>query len=233
MSSPYLALGAGMLTVASPCVLPMLPLVLGASVGQRHPLRPLCIATGFAIAFSSLALLFAGATRVLGLSHESLRLAAIALLLTFGLLSIWPAPFHWLAARAAPLLGRLAAGGDRAGDGPLGGLLVGLSLGAVWTPCAGPVLGSVLTLIATEPATDEALLLLAAYALGAALPMLLIAHGGQYVTTRVRRFAQYTHRLQQGFGVLIVAVALALWLDLDTQLVLWLTASAVPSISGA
>ncbi len=237
MTTPLLALGAGMLTVASPCVLPMLPMVLGASVGQRHPARPLCIAAGFALSFAALAIAFASAPRVLGVSHEALRSTAIAMLLLFGTLSIWPRPFQWLAAQAGPLLGRVSALGDAAGTGPLGGVLVGLSLGAVWTPCAGPVLGSVLTLIATEPATGDAAVMLGAYATGAALPMLLIAYGGQYATTRVQQLARYTHRLQQAFGVLIVAFALALLFDVDTQLVLWLTgawdSASTPNPTGA
>lgn len=212
-----------MLTVASPCVLPMLPMVLGASVGRQHPVRPICIALGFALAFAALALAFASAPRVLGIPHEALRGTAIAMLLLFGALSIWPKPFQWLTAQASPVLGRVASLGDAAGTGPLGGLLVGLSLGAVWTPCAGPVLGSVLTLIATEPETGEAVWLLTAYAAGAALPMLFIAYGGQYATTRIRQLARYTHRMQQSFGVLIVAFALALLFDMDAQLVLWLT----------
>lgn len=232
MTTPWLALGAGALTVASPCVLPMLPMVLGASVGQRHPLRPLGIAAGFALSFAALAIGFATAPRVLGIPHEALRNAAIALLLLFGTLSIWPRPFHWLAAQASPLLGRVSAVGDGAGSGPLGGLLVGLSLGAVWTPCAGPVLGAALTLIATEPGTGNAVELLVAYAVGAALPMLFIAYGGQFATTRVKQLAQYAHRLQQAFGVLIVALAVVLYLNLDAHLVLWLTGALSSPSSG-
>ena len=228
MTSPWLALGAGALTVASPCVLPMLPMVLGASVGQRHPLRPVGIAAGFALSFAALAVAFASAPRVLGIPHEALRNAAIAMLLLFGTLSIWPRPFQWVAAQASPLLGRMGALGTNAGTGPMGGLLVGMSLGAVWTPCAGPVLGAALTLIATEPGTGNAVQLLVAYAVGAALPMLFIAYGGQFATTRVRQLARYSHRLQQAFGVLIVALAVVLYHNLDAHLVLWLT-SALPS----
>ena len=223
MSSPALALGAGMLTVAAPCVLPMLPVVLGASIAGRHPARPLMIAAGFTLAFAGMALAFGTVTHVLGLSQEALRHAASALLLVFGVLMLWRRPFEWLALHAGPALNRVASVGDGAGEGPWGGLLVGLSLGAVWTPCAGPVLGSILTLIATETQPARAALLLASYAVGAALPMLAIAYGGQYVSVHVRRFAAFARPLQQGFGVLIVVVAIAMLLDLDTQLALWLT----------
>jgi cytochrome c biogenesis protein CcdA len=223
VSSPALALAAGVLTVAAPCVLPMLPVVLGASIAGRHPARPLMIAAGFTLAFATLALAFGTVTHVLGLSQETLRQAASAMLLAFGLLMVWRRPFEWLAMHAGPALNRVAGVGDGAGDGPWGGLLVGLSLGAVWTPCAGPVLGSILTLIATETAPARAALLLVSYAIGAAVPMLAIAYGGQYASVHVRRIAAFTRPLQQAFGVLIVVVALAMLLNLDTQLTLWLT----------
>ena len=101
--------------------------------------------------------------------------------------------------------------------------MLGISLGAVWTPCAGPVLGSILTLVATEPDNAKAALLLACYSIGAALPMLAIAYGGQYASTRVRQLARHTHRLQQGFGVVIVGVALAMFFQLDGPITVWLT----------
>jgi cytochrome c-type biogenesis protein len=230
VTSLVLAVAAGMVTVASPCVLPMLPLVLGASIGQRHPARPLAIALGFALSFGLMVLVFSAFAQVLGLSQQGLRQAAAVLLLVFGALMLWPTPFQWLAMRAGGLTGRLAAVGQGAGDGPCGGLLLGLSLGAVWTPCAGPVLAAILTLIATEPIGARTALLLACYAAGASIPMLAIAYGGQVATTRVRQLARHAHRLQQAFGLVIVAVALAMLAGVDTDVTLWLT-QHLPSIS--
>ncbi len=223
MTSPLLALAAGTLTVAAPCVLPMLPVVLGASVGHHHRARPVFIALGFALAFGSVALLFNLFSHVLGLTPDGLRNLATALLLVFGVLMIWSTPFQWLAMHSNGWLNHISGLGDRAGSGNLGGLVLGLSLGAVWTPCAGPVLGSILTLVATEPDNARAALLLACYSIGAALPMLAIAYGGQYATTRVRQLARHTHRLQQGFGVVIVGVALAMFFQLDGHITVWLT----------
>jgi cytochrome c-type biogenesis protein len=220
---PLLAVLAGLLTIAAPCVLPMLPVVLGASVGQTSRARPAFIALGFALAFSAMALLFGVFTSVLGLSPDVLRQAAIAMLLAFGLLMLWPRPFQWLAIRMNGMLNRVSAAGDRAGSGNLGGLVLGASLGAVWTPCAGPVLGSILTLIATSPDVAQAALLLACYAAGASLPMLAIAYGGQYTTARVRQLTRHTHRIQQGFGVVIVLVAVAMQLQWDSVATVWLS----------
>jgi cytochrome c-type biogenesis protein len=221
--SPLLAIAAGLLTVAAPCVLPMLPVVLGASVGQTSRARPAFIAAGFALSFAAVALLFSVFTSVLGLSQDTLRQAAIVMLLAFGLLMLWPQPFYWLAARMGGMTTRMNAIGDRAGNGNLGGLVLGLSLGALWTPCAGPVLGSILTLIATSPDIGQAALLLACYSAGAAVPMLAIAYGGQYATTRVRQLTRHTQRLQQAFGVVIVGVAVAMHLQWDSVATVWLS----------
>jgi hypothetical protein len=113
-----------------------------------------------------------------------LRDAAAILLVVFGLLMIWPAPFEWLSIRLAGLTQQNATPRDR--QGLLGGFILGTTLGLVWTPCAGPVLGSILTVIATSKDTAWASLLLVIYAIGAAIPMLIIAYGGQAITTRVR-----------------------------------------------
>ncbi len=101
--------------------------------------------------------------------------------------------------------------------------MLGTTLGLVWTPCAGPVLGSILTVVATSKDTAWASLLLIVYATGAAIPMLAIAYGGQAVTTRVRSIARISPRLQQGFGVVVIGFALLAYFQYDTQVVAWLT----------
>src|ERR1700680_3037057 len=97
MLNLLLALLAGIVTVAAPCTLPMLPILLGASVGQSGKLRPAMIALGFVISFSATALLVSAITRVF--DPNSLRTGAAVLLVGFGLLMIWPAPFEWLSIR--------------------------------------------------------------------------------------------------------------------------------------
>jgi cytochrome c-type biogenesis protein len=101
--------------------------------------------------------------------------------------------------------------------------VLGLSLGALWTPCAGPVLGSILTLVATSPDIGESGLLLASFSLGAALPMLAIAYGGHYASTRVVPLARKARGLRQAFGVLVILTALAMALQWDTVITSWLS----------
>jgi hypothetical protein len=104
---------------------------------------------------------------------------------------LWPRPFEWLVAHARSLVDRTDQTAGRTHGGNVGGFFLGTTLGLVWTPCAGPVLGSILTVIATSPHIRREALLLVVYAIGAAVPMLAIAYGGQFVTTRVRSVARF------------------------------------------
>ncbi|MDB5513642.1 MAG: Cytochrome c biosis protein CcdA [Tardiphaga sp.] len=230
MLNLVLALLAGVVTIAAPCTLPVLPILLGASVRQTSRIRPTLIALGFVVSFSAVALLLGFLTRIFDFDPNVLRAGATVLLLGFGLLMIWPAPFEWLSIRIGGLTGGIT-GGAGAGQGNIqgniqdniGGFVLGTTLGLVWTPCAGPVLGSILTIVATSKDTAWASLLLVIYAIGAALPMLAIAYGGQAVTTRVRSIARISPRLQQGFGVIVIAFAVASYFQYDTLIVAWLT----------
>jgi cytochrome c-type biogenesis protein len=223
MLNLVLALLAGIVTVAAPCTLPMLPILLGASVGQSGKLRPAMIALGFVISFSAAALLLSAITEIFDFDPNALRTGAAVLLLGFGLLMVWPAPFERLTVRLNGVAGGATAHAASTG-GNIGGFVLGTTLGLVWTPCAGPVLGSILTVVATSKDTASASALLVVYAIGAAIPMLAIAYGGQAVTTRVRSIARISPRLQQGFGVVVIAFAILSYFQYDTLIVAWLTA---------
>jgi cytochrome c biogenesis protein CcdA len=218
-----LALAAGMVTVAAPCTLPMLPILLGASVGQTGSARPALIALGFVLSFSTIALFLSAVTRVFDFDPEALRSAAAFLLLGFGLLMIWPALFERLSVRVSGLFNGKPGVMGGSHQGNIGGFVLGTTLGVVWTPCAGPVLGSILTVIATSKDTRWASALLVLYAIGAAVPMLAISYGGQAMTTRVRGIARISPRLQQGFGFVVIAFAIASYFQYDTLIVSWLT----------
>jgi cytochrome c biogenesis protein CcdA len=221
-----LAFSAGLLTVAAPCILPMLPILLGAAVREGGRLRPACIVLGFIAAFSGIAFVFGSVSSAIGLSAETLRNGAILMLLVFGALMVWPRPFQLLGVRMGGLLNRIDRVASRAGPGNLGGLVLGASMGAVWTPCAGPALGSILALVAAAKDPGGAALLLLSYAAGAGIPMLAIAYGGQYAAARVRRIAPHSYKIQQTFGVLIVLTAAAMYFQYDTLVTVWLSTLA-------
>lgn len=214
---------AGVATVTSPCVLPVLPLLLGVSADRSDRARPVFIIIGFVLSFVAVALLFGASTRVLGLTPESVRAAAACGMLLAGVLMVWPS----LGERVMAPLGRisdLAQGwGGQATHTPLGGLLLGASLGALWTPCAGPVLASVLALVASQASTQQTAPLLLSYAAGAGLPMLAIAYGGQAMTGKVRGFSRHAARFRQGCGVLVVLSAIAMANHLDAQASAWVS----------
>jgi cytochrome c biogenesis protein CcdA/thiol-disulfide isomerase/thioredoxin len=211
-----LALVAGVLTIAAPCILLPLPIILGGSVGQKSKTRPLFITLGFVVSFAAVALLVNYLVQKLGLDPNTLRTIAVILLAIFAFFMIWPTPFEKLMTHMNGFINRAGKTGQAAGSGNFGGFILGAIIGIVWAPCAGPILGSILTLIALQKDTAHASLLLISYAIGAGIPMLGIAYGGQALTTRVKGIAKYSHRLQQIFGIVLLLLAAAIFFQYDT-----------------
>lgn len=216
-----LALLAGAVTIGGPCILPLLPIILGTSTTGRHPLRPVAIVFGFISSFTVFALVFSVFGNFLGLSPDTWRYVAAVVIGLFGVMMLFPKLQTAVFAKLEPLLSKV---GPKIGDqtGLWSGFLLGLSLGAVWTPCAGPVLGSILTLIASNRDLVQAGALLFAFSLGAGIPMLLIAYGGQAAVTRVRFIAKYSSLIQRVFGAIILLVAIGLITKTDVAVQLWL-----------
>lgn len=211
-----LALIAGVLTIAAPCILLPLPIILGASVGQTSKTRPLFITLGFISSFATVALLINFFVQALGLNPNILRTGAVILLALFAGFMIWPTPFELLMTRMSGLINKAGKTGQTAGTGNWGGFIFGLIIGIIWAPCAGPILGSILTLIALEKNLSGASILLIAYAIGAGIPMLVIAYGGQVLTTKIKGIVKYSHLLQQIFGVILILLAGAIYFQYDT-----------------
>ena len=220
MAEVLLALFAGTLTIAAPCTLPVLPILLGASIGGRTRARPALIAGGCVASFTFVALAWSGIATALHFDPDVLRQAGLVLLVVFGVLMIWPGAFARVAAGLAGAGVTLHPG--TAAHTNLGGFVLGTTLGLIWTPCAGPVLGAILTAIATSPDHAHGALLLLTYAIGAALPMLAVAYGGQAISTQLRRVAPYAARLQRAFGVIVIAFALSALLQYDAVALAWL-----------
>jgi cytochrome c biogenesis protein CcdA/thiol-disulfide isomerase/thioredoxin len=211
-----LSVAAGFLTVLSPCILPILPALLGASVASPLRHRPFWIVLGLALSFTLFGTMFALFGSFLGLSNELLRRIALLILFFLGLSLIWPRLWERLGSRLGDLGQRLA--GPSAGTGRTGALLVGASLGLVWAPCAGPVLGIVITLAAVQKSLGQTLLLMGGYALGAAAPMLLIGYGGQKAFGSFRRLRAWGPAAHRALGVLTIASVVAFSLNLETLL---------------
>lgn len=226
-----LAILAGVVTIGGPCILPLLPIILGTGSTSRHPLRPAAIVLGFTVSFTALALLFAYFGSFLGLSPDEWRVGSAAAIIIFGLIMLFPKAQARLLGFLEPRVAGLQPKGYLLRNDLASGLVVGFTLGAVWTPCAGPVLGSILTLVAAKQHLAQAGSLLFAYALGAGLPMLLIAYGGQAAVRRVRFFTAYAALIQKIFGVLIILAGLAILTRADLAFQLYL-AERYPGVFG-
>ena len=198
---------AGIITALSPCVLPVLPILLagGATGGRR---RPYAIVAGIVLSFTVFTLVAAWLLDLLGLPDDVLRNLAIALLFVLAATLIFP--------RFGLLLERPLARLTRRRGGDLGGgFLLGASLGLVFVPCAGPVLATISVLAAQHKVGFEAVLLTFFYALGAAVPMLLVAIGGQRAAGRLRAHGL---ALRRTMGVVVALAALALVFNTEQSL---------------
>src|SRR3954470_16135097 len=170
--------GAG--TALSPCVLPVLPAVLsaGATGGRR---RPLGIVTGLTVTFTVTIVGAAAVTSSVGVGDSVTRDIAIAALALFGVATLVPAIGDRIEARLSPLA---RYGPKNLGDGFGSGLAVGAALGFVYAPCAGPILAAV---IAVGAASGRSVVVGAAFALGSAAALLVLALGGRAAFERLRR----------------------------------------------
>lgn len=226
-----LAAAAGVATIVSPCILPVLPIVLATSAG-RSRVEPLLVITGFVTTFAAGGILIGALSASSGELQQAIRTGAILLLLVAGLFCLWPGPFDWLVQRTRMLLASKGSAPRRAMPvlGKAGALLVGVSLGLAWAPCAGPILASVLALAASSEAPGRAVVLLGAYAAGAGLPMLAIAYGGDWVSSRLAFFNRRAELFRKLFGAIAIAFALLQLLQYDVIFTAWAT-QWLPSIS--
>ena len=204
-----IAFVAGLITAISPCVLPVLPIILAGSAGSSRA-RPYAIIGGLVVSFTTFTLAGAALLSALGLPEDLLRNIAIGALFVLAATLLVPR-VGWLLER--PLLfltrRRLTTDGN--------GLVLGLSLGLVFVPCAGPVLATTTALAATGEVGIRTVLVTGAYALGAALPMLAIAIGGQRLSTGVRALKAHAPGTRRVAGVVLGATGLAIAFGVDQR----------------
>lgn len=179
----FFAFLAGFVTVLSPCILPVLPLLLSAGVSAGR-YRPLGIIIGLILSFCFFTLSLTLLVHATGISPDFLRYAAIACIAFFGLTMIFPKLGNWFASLTTGVAKVGTAVQEKsalAGTGFLSGFIFGIALGLLWTPCAGPILAAITTLVATRSVTLYSVFVTLAYSIGAALPMFLIAYGGSKI----------------------------------------------------
>ncbi|MEM8717061.1 MAG: cytochrome c biogenesis protein CcdA [Cyanobacteria bacterium P01_G01_bin.4] len=211
---------AGMVTLLSPCIMPILPILVGRSL-HSHRFGPVCLVLGLAGSFAITGCSLGFSAQILGPLSHWLRQLAIALLLGLGLLSAFPKLRYWITQFLPNHTIQMNSNG---GKHPLWTEVVaGTQLGVIWIPCAGPTLGTILTLIVADRAIISGFLALFFYALGAGIPMLVFAYSGQWVGDRLRLLFPYTEILQRVAGVAIAIAAISILMGWDVQIQLWLS----------
>ncbi len=204
---------AGLVTILSPCILPILPIVLSGSL-QSGKSRPLGVITGFITSFTFFAVFSFAIANAFGFSTEVLRNIAVVLLILFGLATFTP-KLQLLLENFTSRFSSLGQGKQRTGFS--GGFILGITLGLIWTPCVGPILASVLTLAATSNITLQLILITFSYSLGTAIPLFFIAYGGKRVLTTLPFFKRNAEKIQKTFGVLIILTAFLIFFNLDRK----------------
>jgi cytochrome c-type biogenesis protein len=222
-----LALLGGMLTTLSPCVLPILPIIVGRSL-QSHRYAPVVLVAGLISGFAITGSLLGVTTSWLPGLANGIRISAIVLLLGLGLLAIFPRWRDWFFHELFRIL-RLNHIQTRSPIGLVGEFWLGSQLGLLWTPCAGPVLGSILVLAAVDHQVIGAFRLLLVYGVGAGLPLLAIAYGGRSLSHKLLKIRAHSERLQRIGGVIVVVTAIVILLGWDVRIQLWL-APLFPSV---
>ena len=196
---------AGVGTALSPCVLPVLPILLAGGATGRKPVR---IVGGLVLSFSLFTLFATWLLDKLGLPQDILRNVAIGFLFLMAAALLLP-PLAQLIERALAVFSRLRP----AGSG--GGFLLGVTLGLVFVPCAGPFLAAIATAAARDHFGARAIVAAFSYGIGAGIPMLAIAFGGREIAARVRRNAVLVRNVS---GALVAAVAVGLVFHVDDHL---------------
>lgn len=216
---------SGIITILSPCILPVLPVILAGSV-RGGKTRSLGIVSGFIISFTFFTLALTVIVQAFGIPADTLRIVAVVIIVLFGLVLIVPRFHEWFGSIAWKIanLGKTRKlkepgnSGEKSGiAGYVSGLPVGLSLGLVWTPCVGPIMASVISLALTERLDAGAAFITLSYALGTSIPMLAVMLGGRALLNRVPFLMRNTEKIQKVFGVLMIIVGISIGFGWDRQ----------------
>ena len=194
-----LAAGAGLASVLSPCVLPVVPVIV-AGAEKEDRLRPLLVVLGLSLTFMAMGAVSSLFGSLLVGRTRSIELAGAAVILVMGVLVLFDLNIFKRLYRLSNIRVK--------GEGRLGGIILGMALGLVWVPCIGPMLSSILTMVGTSGQLARGVILLGFYSLGLAIPMLAIAYSSHILQRRVRALAQHEAVLRYVTGVILVAFGL-------------------------
>lgn len=221
---------SGILTVFSPCVLPILPIVLGSGLdGKKARIRGTIV--GLVLSFTFFALALSRIINLFGVDAETLRIVAASILGVFGLFLVLPGLWEPIQVKLEQMFRPPQAGVDGSRSGFGGGLITGGVLGFVWTPCVGPIIATITTLAALESFSFSLLGLMFIYALGIGLPLLLIAEGGTRVSEKLGWYKNHQVGVRKIFGLVIVLTALIIGTGAERNFQSWVLDNIPSNIS--
>jgi cytochrome c-type biogenesis protein len=209
MITLFFSLIAGVLSTLSPCVLPIVPIIMSSAM-QANRLGPLALLVGVTLSYTLVGTALALFGGNLGIDADHVRTVSALLMIIFGAMFLIPAMQSALVRLLAPLTDRANAKmtGLRV-DSTLGQGLLGLLLGVVWSPCVGPTLGAAVTLAASGHTAMQALLTMFTFGVGAVIPMGLLAYGSRAAMSSKRKtmanVGLWGKRIM-GTGLLVVGV---------------------------
>jgi cytochrome c biogenesis protein CcdA/thiol-disulfide isomerase/thioredoxin len=209
---------SGLVTILAPCIWPLLPIILSSSAVNRSRTRPLGITLGIMLSFGVLTLFISYAVRLLHFDPNWLRLLAVIVIGFMGMTLAVPRLSGITESLVSRLSGRLGQKRTSQGSDFKSGFATGIVLGAVWTPCAGPILASIAALATLGMVNLNVILVTAAYVTGIGIPLFILAYSGQQIITSSKFFSKYTGRVQQIFGVVMILTAVAIYTNFDVYL---------------
>jgi cytochrome c-type biogenesis protein len=217
--SIFLALIAGVLSSLSPCVLPILPIVLGAASSAER-LGPVALASGLALSFTAIGLFVATIGYSVGLDADVFRYVAAVLVIAFGVVLAMPPLQVRLAAASGPIANWTDQRfGSRNGTGLSGQFGVGVLLGAVWSPCVGPTLGAASLLAAQGQNLLQVATTMFVFGIGAAIPLLLLGLVSREAMMQWRnRLLSAGQLAKTGLGILFIAIGVLVLTGLDKSI---------------
>lgn len=208
---------SGLVTIAAPCIWPLLPIVLSTSATGGHR-KPFGVTLGIITSFAFFTLALSYIVKIIPLDPNALRFVAVFIIAFFGLTLIIPKLNQIVEGAVSKLSAKFAGAGKNQGSGFVSGFITGAALGIVWAPCAGPILATIATLAATQSVNLSIILVTLAYVIGVGIPLFLFAFLGQRIFTKTRGVSKYTGRIQQVFGVIMIITALLILTGFDRVL---------------
>ena len=219
MGSLVLAFVAGVLSILSPCVWPILPIVLGAASSAER-LGSVALAAGLALSFTTIGLFVATIGYSIGLNGDVLRYAAAVLVIAIGIVLTLPRLQVQLAAASGPIANWTDQRfGSRNGSGLAGQFAVGVLLGAVWSPCVGPTLGAASLLAAQGQNLPQVAATMFAFGIGAALPLLLLGLLSREAMASWRNGLMWAGQFAKAcLGILFIAIGVLVITGFDKSI---------------